>query len=123
MYDNNKLKAQYLDQRLLLRFLHVASQLTDKERTRKIVKDKKKIHSALVNWNNGLVNQKRLPLLCEKSGAILIVLVGPAARQNTGRFENLLLIVLLGFSQCLTKERFIMVLPMHLGQFFGQGVL
>ena len=36
----------------------------------------------------------QLPLLCEKSGAILLVLVGPTAgrqvvRRNTGRLENL----------------------------------
>ena len=39
------------------------------------------------------VNWTQLPLLCEKSGAILLVLVGlmggrPAVRPNTGRFEN-----------------------------------
>ena len=63
----------------------------------------------MVQWIN-LVNQTRLPLLCEKSGAILLVLVGltarrPAVRPNTGRFENFynsLPIALLGFSQSLT---------------------
>ena len=48
--------------------------------------------------DNGFMNWMQLPFLCEKSGAILLVLVGlmagsPAAgweaiRQNTGRFGN-----------------------------------
>ena len=53
------------------------------------------------NRNNSFVNWMQLPLLCEKSGAILLVLVSltagrqagrlagrPAVRPNTGRFEN-----------------------------------
>ena len=49
------------------------------------------------NQNNGFINWTPLPFLCEKSGAILLVLVGnlagrqagrPAVRQNTGRFEH-----------------------------------
>ena len=53
------------------------------------------------------------PLLCEKSGAILLVLVGLTAGRHAGQqsdeilvdlkiFKSLL-IVLLGFSQSLTK--------------------
>ena len=46
--------------------------------------------------NNSFINRMQLPLLCEKSGAILPVLVGLTAgrlavqqvvRQNTDRFE------------------------------------
>ena len=55
----------------------------------------------------------QLPLLCEKSGAILLVLVDlmaswQAVRPNTGRFKsfsNSLSIALLGFSWSFTKER------------------
>ena len=32
-----------------------------------------------VQWNSSFVNQTRFPLLCEKSGAILLVLVGLTA--------------------------------------------
>ena len=73
--------------------------------------------------NNIFVNWTRLPLLCKKSGAILLVLVGlmaawqsgrlagqqsgrPAVRQNKGRFEkfwNPLLIALLGILRRFTK--------------------
>ena len=62
--------------------------------------------------NNIFVNWIRLPLLCEKSGAILLVLVGltaassPAVRRNKGRFEkfwNPLLIALLGILWRFTK--------------------
>ena len=74
----------------------------------------------MVQWinlhrNNIFVNQTRLPLLCEKSQAILLVLVGltaawqanrPAVRRNKRRFEqfcNPLLIALLGILQRFTK--------------------
>ena len=65
--------------------------------------------------NNIFVNWTRLPLLCEKPGAILLVLVGlmaawqagsPAVRRNKGRFEkfwNPLLIALLGILRRFTK--------------------
>ena len=65
--------------------------------------------------NNIFVNWTQLPLLCEKSGAILLVLVGltaawqagsPAVRRNNGRFEkfwNPLLIALLGILRRFTK--------------------
>ena len=64
--------------------------------------------------NSSFVNRTRFPLLCEKSGAILLVLVGltagrPAVRRNSGRFRNFqisLLIVLLGFPWSLTKVQF-----------------
>ena len=45
-----------------------------------------------VYWNNSFVNWTRLPLFCEKSGAIPLVL-------NTGRFE-----IFLYFCKDLTKE-------------------
>ena len=38
-----------------------------------------------LNRNNSFVNWTRLPLLCEKSGAILLVLVGFTAGQQAGR--------------------------------------
>ena len=64
----------------------------DKERTRKIVKDKKKIHAA-VDGNNIFINQTQLPLLCEKSGAIATPSASgsygsQAVRQNTSRFKK-----------------------------------
>ena len=45
-----------------------------------------------LHWNNSFVNRTQLPLLCEKFGAILLVLVSLTAgrqtvRRNTGRFE------------------------------------
>ena len=48
-----------------------------------------------MNWNNSFINRMQLHLLCEKSGAILLVLVGlktgpqviwQAVRRNTGSF-------------------------------------
>ena len=51
-----------------------------------------------LHQNNSLINRTLLPLLCEKSGIIFLVLVGltavwqavrQAARQNTDRFENI----------------------------------
>ena len=53
---------------------------------RKIVKDKKKLHAQWINlhWNNIFVNRTRLPLLCENSGAILLVLVGLTAAWQAG---------------------------------------
>ena len=38
-----------------------------------------------LHWNNIFVNRTRLPLLCEKSGAILLVLVGLMAAWQAGR--------------------------------------
>ena len=35
--------------------------------------------------NNSFINGTRLPLLCEKSGAILLVLVGLTADRQAGR--------------------------------------
>ena len=32
-----------------------------------------------LNWNNNFVNRTQLPLLCENSGAVLLVLVGLTA--------------------------------------------
>ena len=37
---------------------------------------------------NSFVNRKSLPLLCEKPGAILLVLVGLTAIWQAVRFEN-----------------------------------
>ena len=69
-----------------------------------------------LQWNSSFVNRTRFPLLCEKSGAILLVLVGlmagrQAGRQsrNSGRFRNFqisLLIMLLDFPWSLTKVQF-----------------
>ena len=71
-----------------------------------------------LQWNSSFVNRIRFPLLCEKSGAILLVLVcltagrqagRLAVRRNSGRFRNFqisLLIVLLGFPWSLTKVQF-----------------
>ena len=46
-----------------------------------------------LQWNSSFVNRTRFPLLCEKSGAILLALVGLTAgrlaiRRNSGRFQN-----------------------------------
>ena len=53
----------------------------DEERTRKTVKDKRKAMAQWINLNrnNGFINWTQLPLLCEKSGAILLVVVGLTA--------------------------------------------
>ena len=62
--------------------------------------------------NSSLVNRTRFPLLCKKSGAILLVLVGlTAGRQSDEilvdfKIFKSLVIVLLGFSQSLTKVQF-----------------
>ena len=40
-------------------------------------------HWINLNRNNGFVSRTRLPLLCEKSGAIPLVLVGPMAGRQT----------------------------------------
>ena len=53
--------------------------LTDRERKRKILKDEKKHHSTVDESSSEQQFRKlhmQLPLLCEKSGAILLVLVG-----------------------------------------------
>ena len=36
-----------------------------------------------IHWNNSFVNRTRLPLLCEKIGAFLLVLVGLMAGQQS----------------------------------------
>ena len=87
-----------------------------------------------LHQNNIFVDWTRLPLLCEKSEAILLVLVGltaawqagslagrQAVRQNKARFEkfwNLLLIALLGILRRLRRYSVIVVLPMHSSRFF-----
>ena len=38
-----------------------------------------------VLWNNGFVNPTRLPLLCEKTGALAIVELGLTAGRQAGR--------------------------------------
>ena len=45
-----------------------------------------------LNWNNSLVNRTRLPLLCEKSGAILLVLVGLTTVRQAGRHSDQILV-------------------------------
>ena len=41
-----------------------------------------------LNRNNCFVNRMQLPLLCEKSGAILLVLVGLMAGRLAGRLAG-----------------------------------
>ena len=38
-----------------------------------------------LQWNSSFVNRTQFPLLCEKSGAILLVLVGLMADRQAGR--------------------------------------
>ena len=54
---------------------------------RKIVKDKRNSMAQWINLhrNNSFLNRTRLPLLCEKSGAILLVLVGLTPGRLAGR--------------------------------------
>ena len=54
---------------------------------RRIVKDERNSVAQWINLhqNNIFVNRTRLPLLCEKSGAILLVLVGLTAAWQAGR--------------------------------------
>ena len=40
-----------------------------------------------LNRNNSLVNWMQLPLLCEKSGAILLVLVGLTAGRQADKIQ------------------------------------
>ena len=69
-----------------------------------------------LHQNNSFINRLQLPLLCEISGIILVLLVGlmaaslagnlvgsPAVRRNTGKKFNSLQVASLGFSQHLTK--------------------
>ena len=63
----------------------------DKERTRKTAKDKKKSCGA-VDKSNSFINQMQLPLLCEKCGAILLVLVGLTADRLPGRQSDQILV-------------------------------
>ena len=42
--------------------------------------------------NNIFVNRMQLPLLCEKSGAILVVLVGLMAGQQSGKQSDEILV-------------------------------
>ena len=62
--------------------------------------------------NSSFVNRTRFPLLCEKSGAVLLASGSYSrlvVRRNSGRFRYFqisLLIVLLGFSRSLTKVQF-----------------
>ena len=37
-----------------------------------------------LNWNNSFINRMQIPLLCKKSGAILLVLVGLTGGSPTG---------------------------------------
>ena len=54
---------------------------------RKIVKDEKKLHGAVDKSSSEqhfCINRTQLPLLCENSGAILLVLVGLTAAWQAG---------------------------------------
>ena len=70
----------------------------------------------MVQWidlhrNNSFVNRTQLPMLCEKSGVMLLVASGfydrqASIRRNAGRFENFknsLWIASVGFSRLSTK--------------------
>ena len=65
---------------------------------------KKNIHQ-----NNSFVNQTRLPLLCEKSGAILLALLRQAGWQAARQSDEILVdlknlnSLQIAFSQSLTK--------------------
>ena len=71
-----------------------------------------------LHQNNSFVNWTRLPLLCEKSEVILLVLVGfmaggraggQAGRQASRLSEN--------FHGIKQRDSIIIVLPMHFSQF------
>ena len=47
-----------------------------------------------LHWNNSFVNQMQLPLLCEKSGAILLELVGLMGGWQACRQSDEILIIL-----------------------------
>ena len=59
-----------------------------------------------LNWNNSFVNQMRLPLLCEKSGAILLVLVGLMAGRLAGQQSDQILVGSKNFSTDRTVRIF-----------------
>ena len=61
---------------------------------RRILKDEKNIMVQWMNlhWNNSFINRTRLPLLCENSGAIFLVLVGPTAGSLAGQQSEELLV-------------------------------
>ena len=74
-----------------------------------------KVQRMNIQRNNSFVNRMRFPLLCEKSGAILLVLVGLTAGRQAGRqsneilvdfeiFKSLYRIVSLRFSQSLIVQ-------------------
>ena len=81
-----------------------------------------------LHCNNSFINRTQLPLLCEKSGAILLVLVGltagrQAVRQNIGRFKNSKNFLQITSEEFLVFNKgtalFYVVLPMHFSRFFG----
>ena len=101
---------------------------THAERKRKILKDEKKHHGAVdksSSEHNSLVNRMQLLLLYEKSGAMLLVLVGLMAGRLAGRKLDDALVDLeilkfftdhiIRISRCLSV---VIVLLMHFGQFF-----
>ena len=63
-----------------------------------------------LHQNNIFVNRMRLPLLCEKSGAILLVLVGRLAGRQEGGLANA------AFNEGT-------VLPTYFSPFFGRSIL
>ena len=79
--------------------------------------------------NSSFVNQTQFPLLCEKSGAILLVLVGLTAGLQSDKipvdFEifKSLLIVLLRFSRSLTKVHFCYSVTNGFQSFFCESIL
>ena len=74
-----------------------------------------------LHWNNSFVNWMRLPLLREKSGAILLVLVGLTAGRQASRQSDEILVdlkYLIGrIFIAFNKGSVIIVLPMHFSQF------
>ena len=66
----------------------------DKERTKRQRRIKRKAVAQWINLNqnNSLINQTQLPLLCEKSGAILLVLVGLMADRLADRQSDQILV-------------------------------
>ena len=92
------------------------------ERKRKITKVETNTMAQWMNlhWNNSFVNRMELASLCEKSGAILLVLVG----LTTGKQSDEILVDenFLKFSTDDIVRIFkdtMLLLPMHFSQFFG----
>ena len=92
-------------------FVIVLAFLKETERKKMILENEKKHHGTVdeSSLEQQFHKLDKITFLCEKSGVILLVLMGPMqavrqeVRRNTGRFGNSLWIALLGFSWRLTK--------------------